>query len=323
VVKAMHGGGMSELAEASPETAGSVTPERLIEAIAAFTRGYSIESMPQDIDSAERYPAFLAAGTRVYVAHPPGVDIEDIVAMAERLAANGLRPVPHLAARRIESRALLETALERLARAGATSALVIAGDAPEPSGPFLAAMDLLRTGLLEQYGLENIGVAGHPTGIEGIPLETTEQALLIKAEFAWNTPLDVYIVTQFAFDPEPLLTWERDTGARGIDLPIHVGIAGPTKVKQLMKMGMRCGVRASLRMLRKHAGILASLLTVAAPDRLMVSLARHRLLHPETRIVGSHYFAFGGVEATAQWLNAVARGDILLNDEATGFEVRT
>ncbi len=57
------------------------------------------------------------------------------------------------------------------------------------------------------------------------------------------------IVTQFGFDAEAVVNWESNLRQDGIELPIHVGMAGQAPLRQLLGCAMRCGVTASMRML--------------------------------------------------------------------------
>jgi methylenetetrahydrofolate reductase (NADPH) len=133
--------------------------------------------------------------------------------------------------------------------------------------------------------------------------------------------LPLYIATQFGFDNDAVPKWEAATTAAGIELPIHVGMAGPTSLKQLVKFAMLCGIGASARMLITRTGATANLLRQQTPDELITTIARHRATSPSSRVVKPHFFAFGGVLKTARWANAVASGRFVLNGEATGFRV--
>jgi methylenetetrahydrofolate reductase (NADPH) len=128
-------------------------------------------------------------------------------------------------------------------------------------------------------------------------------------------------VTQFGFDADAFIDWEAETSARGIDLPMHVGLAGPASFRQLVKFAAVCGVGASARMLTSRTGAMAELIKTKAPDDMVVAFARHRAANPDTRIYCPHFFAFGGVAKSARWANAVRDGRIKLNKHESGFEV--
>ena len=129
------------------------------------------------------------------------------------------------------------------------------------------------------------------------------------------------MVTQFGFDPEAVTDWEASTTEAGIGLPIHVGMAGPSSLRQLVRFAMRCGIGSSARMMATRTGDMANLLRTKTPDDQITHFARHRLSNPSSRIERAHFFCFGGVLKTAQWANSVVAGRFELNSRGNGFEV--
>ena len=289
--------------------------------IAAFLRDYSIEITPHDAAKLDAIRAELRDGTTVYVAHPPGVPIDDIVELAGRVQQLGLTATPHVIARKLESREQLERALARCQELGIHNALCVAGDITAEKPAFDSSLQVLQTGLFKQYGFRNVGVAGHPEGSKAIGEERVEQALNGKAEFAKTAGFNLYFATQFGFDPQPFIDWEAATSAKGIHLPIHVGLPGPASLRQLAKFAMLCGVGASMRMLTSRTSAMANLLSTQAPDEMVTALARYKGANPQSRFKKVHFFAFGGVVKTARWANAVISGRFVLNNQATGFRV--
>lgn len=289
--------------------------------IAAFLRDYSIEITSHDADKLDAIRAELNPGTTVYVAQPPGVPIDDIVTLAGRVQKLRLTATPHIVARKLESREQLERVLARCQELGIRNALCVAGDSAAEKPAFNSSLEVLQTGLFAKYGFREVGVAGHPEGSKAIGEERVEEALRGKAAFAATAGFDVYFVTQFGFDPQPFIDWEAATTAKGIKLPIHVGMPGPASLRQLAKFAMLCGVGASMRMLTTRASAMANLLSTQAPDEMVTALARYRGLNPQSRFKKVHFYAFGGVVKTARWANAVISGRFVLNNQATGFRV--
>ena len=257
----------------------------------------------------------------MYVAHPPGVPIDDIVTLAGRVQKLGLKATPHVIARKLESREQLERALARCQELGIHNALCVAGDITADKPAYNSSLEVLQTGLFAKYGFREVGVAGHPEGSKAIGEERVEQALRGKAEFAKSAGFDLYFATQFGFDPQPFIDWEAATAAKGIKLPIHVGLPGPASLRQLAKFAMLCGVGASMRMLTSRTSAMANLLSTQAPDEMVTALARHKGANSQSRFKKVHFFAFGGVVKTARWANAVIAGRFVLNNQATGFRV--
>jgi methylenetetrahydrofolate reductase (NADPH) len=293
----------------------------LVAAIQAFVVDYSIEATTHDEARFDEIAAELDAGTRVYVAHVPGTPIDDVVSLALRFKDAGFTPVPHIIARKLSSRGQLEGALKRLREGGVDQALCIAGDIAVDDNAFDSSLEVLQTGLFGDYGFSEVGVAAHPEGSAAIGETRVEQALAGKGEFAKTAPFRLRFVTQFGFDAKAFIDWEAETSARGIDLPIHVGLAGPASLKQLARFAIVCGVGASARMLKTRTAATANLLKAKAPDDLVVDFAQHQAANPGTRIRSPHIFAFGGVAKSARWINAVRDGRFRLNKRETGFDV--
>jgi methylenetetrahydrofolate reductase (NADPH) len=293
----------------------------LLDAIRDFMADYSIEATTHDEAKFDEIVAELKAGTRVYIAHVPGTPIEGVVNLALRFKQAGMRPVPHIIARKLSSREQLEQALARLRQGGVDEALCIDGDIAVENNAFDSSLEVLKTGLFGQYGFREVGVAAHPEGSKAIGESRVAEALAGKVEFARTAPFKLRFVTQFGFDAQAFIDWERETSARGIDLPMHVGVAGPASFKQLAKFAVVCGVGASARMLANRTGAMADLLRTKAPDDLIVDFARHRAANPGSRIRCPHFFAFGGVAKSARWANAVRDGRIRFDKQESGFEV--
>lgn len=295
--------------------------EELKAAIVSFLDDYSIEATPHDAAKLDGFKDVLKPGTAVYIAHPPGMPIEDVLDLAEELKNRGYTPVPHIIARKLTSGEQLDGALARLQRHGIDEALVVAGDEAVPGAAFDSSLEVLQTGLFDRYGFREVGVAGHPEGSSAIGAERVEQALAGKVEFAKKAGFRLRLVTQFGFDTQAVIDWERRTSAAGLELPIHVGMAGPASLRQLLRFAVLCGIGNSARMLMRHGGKAANLLKTQAPDEPITEIARHRAQDPKSRFVKVHFFAFGGLAKTARWANTVIAGQFELNGRATGFDV--
>jgi methylenetetrahydrofolate reductase (NADH) len=291
--------------------------------ISKFLSDFSVETTPHDADNLKQYPDALKAGQRVYIAHPPGMSIDDVVDFAGRVRNLGLVPVPHIIARKLESREQLAKALARLQKMDIDHALVIAGDIVVDNHAFDSSLEVLKTGLLQEHGFRRVGIAGHPEGSKAIGDERARQALLDKVAFVADAPFKTYIVTQFGFDADAFTSWDMETAKAGIKLPIHVGMAGPASIRQLVRFAMMCGVGASARMLMTRTGATANLLRTQSPDDLITEFARHRLANPSARLERGHFFCFGGVIKTAQWANKVVAGKFTFNKDGTGFKVES
>jgi len=301
--------------------ADKLSPIKLSHEIIAFLENCSIEATPHERDRVEKFPTFLDAGSTVYVAHPPKVTIGEVVDMAKCLMQAGYLPVPHIVARKIEDRGQLDTTLGKLADAGIDRLLVVAGDPAEPAGEFSDSLAILRTGLVTHHGFHQVAIAGHPEGNRAVGPTALRQALLDKCTFAVQSKLDMYIVTQFGFDPDLVIAWERRTATDNVSLPVRVGMAGRAPFRQLIRYAMRCGVGTSLKTVIGMTSAMTHLAHLPGPDELVTTFARYRAANSASRLVGAHLFAFGGLEPSARWLNAVQAGRFTLNEESTGFNL--
>jgi len=274
--------------------------------IEAFLKDFSIEVMPRTAEKVEDFPALLPEGTRVYVAHIEGTPIEDLVATAARLNADGYKVMPHFPARIIKDRATLADWIARYqGEADVKQALLLAGGVTAPHGDFSDSMQLMETGLFDAAGFTNLHVAGHPEGNRDIDVKggrlRVDEALQWKNEFQTRTDAKMAIATQFAFEAQPIIEWADSLKHAGITLPIHIGIAGPAKLQTLIKFAITCGVGPSLKVLQKRAMDVTKLLLPYEPDDVVTALAAHKAAHPEFNVSHVHFFPLGGIKTNATW----------------------
>jgi methylenetetrahydrofolate reductase (NADPH) len=274
-------------------------------ALEAFLQGYSIEVMPRTAEKVADFRALLPQDTRVYIAHIDGTPIEDMVATARRLARDGYRVMPHFPARIIKDRATLADWIARYkGEAGVDQALLLGGGVNTPAGEFDSSMQLLETGLFD--GFRRLHVAGHPEGNRDIDTSGGDrivmEALRWKQAFSDRTDAEMAIVTQFAFEAAPIIAWADRLRAEGIDLPIHIGIAGPAKLQTLIKFAIACGVGPSLRVLQKRAMDVSKLLLPYEPTDILADLAAHKAARPDFNITHVHFFPLGGISGNATWV---------------------
>jgi len=264
----------------------------------------SLEMNADRAGDARAIAARLPVGTRVYVNHLPRHSLADSLAALVALRDAGLEPVPHLAARRIESRFALQRYLERaVAEAGVARALVLAGDVAQPQGPYADGAALLESGLLAAAGIREVGLPGYPEGHPAIPAAQLEAAMARKVEAAQSQGLGSYVVTQFSFAPSRIVEYCAGLARRMPAVPVYVGLAGPTDPLRLLRFAQRCGVSTSLRALRAQGFGAVKLVTHTDPGEQLAALARYCAAHAACNVVGVHLFSFGGVAQSAAWMN--------------------
>ena len=212
--------------------------------------------------------------------------------------------MPHIAARRIESSAQLESFLKRAVRdAGVQKALVVGGDVPQAAGPFADGAAVIRSGLLCAAGLREIGIPGYPEGHPRIPAATLERAFTEKLSLLATQGLGGYVVTQFSFAPARVVEYCTGLARTAPAVPVYVGLAGPTNPISLLRFAQACGVSASLRALRAQGIDAVKLVTHTDPGDQLSAIARYCALRPDCNVVGIHVFTFGGVAPAVQWMN--------------------
>ena len=275
-------------------------------AVEAFLQGYSIEVMPRTAAKIDDFRVLLPKGTRVYIAHIEGTPIDDMVATAKRLANDGYPVMPHFPARIIKDTQTLKNWIAMYqGEAGVDQALLLAGGVTNPHGEFESSMQLMETGVFDKAGFKRLHVAGHPEGNKDIDpdgsTKNVDEALVWKQKFSERTDADMALATQFAFDAVPIIAWADSLKNAGIDIPIHIGIAGPAKLQTLIKFAIACGVGPSLKVLQKRAMDVSKLLLPYEPTDVVAQLAAHKAAHPDFNVTNVHFFPLGGIKTNANW----------------------
>lgn len=288
--------------------------------ILKFLENTSVEVTPGGAKKIEDFRTILRPGTTVFVTFLPGSDFADTLATVKRLYAEGMKPVPHFAARSIPSKAFFEENLKIMqAECQVDEALLIGGGVTNPVGEFSSSMEVLRTDLFQKYGIKKLGVAGHPEGSPDIPPAEVTKALLEKNAYAKEHGIDMYITTQFCFEAEPIIEWDKRIQAEGNTLPIHIGIPGLATIKTLLAHATACGIGPSMRIITRQAANIAKLMTTRMPDKITRDLANYQANDPKCGITQCHLYPLGGMAKSAKWLYAVQDGKFVLTDE--GFDV--
>lgn len=273
---------------------------------AYITEGFSAEITAKDVENLRKAAPKLPPQTPIAVTFLPGETLEARLAAAKEVRALGFEPMPHFSARRITSVAEFKTMVERMAQeAGVKRCFAIAGDPPQPEGPFPDTSSLIETGLFEASGMKAIGVAGHPQGHPNMTEEECFAVLEKKCAMIHARGMKPLIVTQFGFDPDAFLHWLEVLRQRGTDAPVRIGIPGPTSITALLRFAARCGVDASASVMSKYGVSLTKLIGTAGPDKMVDAFARgFAQQHGRVRL---HFYPFGGLVKTAEWIEEYNR----------------
>src|SRR5690606_31409425 len=208
--------------------------------------GYSLEMTAKELDGLREAAPLIRPNTQVAITFLPGEEMEQRVEAAVLVRELGFEPIVHLSARRLESEEQLDWYLgEITSKARVRRVFIIAGDPPEPVGPYSDSLQIIETGLLQKHGIEIVGIGGHP---EGHPNNTKAELWdwmerkIAAIRAGGMIPL---VVTQFAFDDDAIVEWVGEMRGRGIDVPVRLGVPGPAGIKRLLGFAKRCGVGAS------------------------------------------------------------------------------
>ena len=272
-----------------------------------FLSGYSIEVTPRSANKIECFADVLPENTRVYIAQINIDDIPEMIVTAKRLKDEGFKVMPHFPARMIKNHAVLNDLISMYQNeAGVDEALLLAGGLPSPAGDYNSSMQLIESGLFDKAGFKRLHVAGHPEGNKDIDPDgsnkNVSEALSWKQEFSNRTDASMAITTQFCFDADVVKKWADTIKGSGIDLPIHIGIAGPAKLQTLLKFSIECGVGASMKVLTKRARDITKLLLPYKPTQILSDLANYRAQDSSFNIEQVHFFPLGGVKRAAEFV---------------------
>lgn len=266
-----------------------------------ITDGFSLEMTAKDEPSLRDAAPLIPAETPVAITYLPGEELEARVAATVAVRELGLEPMPHFSARRILSEDDFEGYLKAVVeQAGVRRCFIVAGDPPEPQGPYADTSALIATGAFERAGIRAIGIGGHPEGHPHMSAAQCWAVLESKVAEIERRGMAPLIVTQFGFDPDAFLNWLRELRARGIDCPVRLGVPGPAGIKRLLSYAARCGVGASASVLKKYGISVANLLGSAGPDKLVDAFAAG--LGAEHGRVRLHFYPFGGMVKTLEWI---------------------
>ena len=281
----------------------SATDSELNDRLSELLTGGSLEISPRELHRAPEVAALLPANSCIYIPSLPGLPLSRTLDAVAAIRGVGLDPVPHVSARRIRDREEFREFLKRAAAEyGVHRVLLIGGDEPRAKGPYNDSLQVLEQGVLVECGIREIGVGGYPEGHAHISLNALDQALQRKLELAREQNLGVYMVTQFCLSPQRVVDYCSGLARSQPDLPVYVGIAGPTDPVALARYAQRCGVSASLRALRNLGTGIAKLVTHTDPHDQLVALARYSRNREQSNVVGVHLYSFGGAERTARWM---------------------
>jgi methylenetetrahydrofolate reductase (NADPH) len=241
-----------------------------------------VESVPRDV--------------RLTVTTSPTKGLDRTLDLAGRLIGHGYEVVPHLSARLVRDEAHLKDLVQWALEIGVEDVFVPAGDVDPPAGKYVGAIGVLAELTAMGRPFKRVGITGYPESHPLIADDITIQSMWEKREHA------TYMVSNLCFDPEVLSGWVQRVRARGVMLPIYVGLAGPVARTKLLTMATKIGVGDSAKFLKSHVSWFLRFAAPGgySPERLLKRSAK-KLTGPEALIAGLHMFTFNQVAETERW----------------------
>ena len=279
-----------------------------------FLNSYTIETTPNVYEKYGNFSEFLDKKHSVYITFLPDEKSENVVETAKKLKLEGYEVIPHLPARTIKNNKVLEKYIGELADEAGCSKILIIGGGGNQAGEISSTMDVLKTDLLSKFNFKSVGVAGHPEGSPDISKNALDLAIIEKNKFSLNVDFKMYLATQFFFEAKSLIEWEKHLNTINNKLDIHAGIPGPASIKTLINYARSCGIGNSLRFLTKQAFNLTKLATLNTPDKLIYDLANYVETNKSTNLKNIHFYAFGGMKKTSEWLNHLNDSELEYNN---------
>lgn len=279
-----------------------------------FLNYYTIETTPNVYEKYGNFSEFLDKKHSVYITFLPDEKSENVVETAKKLKLEGYEVIPHLPARTVKNNKVLEKYIGELADEAGCSKILIIGGGGNQAGEISSTMDVLKTDLLSKFNFKSVGVAGHPEGSPDISKNALDLAIIEKNKFSLNVDFKMYLATQFFFEAKSLIEWEKHLNTINNKLDIHAGIPGPASIKTLINYARSCGIGNSLRFLTKQAFNLTKLATLNTPDKLIYDLANYVETNKSTNLKNIHFYAFGGMKKTSEWLNHLNDSELEYNN---------
>ena len=277
-------------------------------------RNYSIETTPNVYTKYGAFVDLVPLKNSIYVTYLPDEDPKRVIETSKKLTEEGYDVIPHLPARTIKDISALENYIGALSEKAGCKKILVIGGGGNQKGNISSSMDVLKTELLSKFNFKAVGLAGHPEGNQDITQEVIDKAIIEKNAFARNTDLKLYLATQFFFEVSSLEKWEKKLNTLDNNLEIHAGIPGPATLKTLVSYAKSCGISNSIRFLSKQAINVTKLMTTRTPDKLIADLADYKESNPSSKLTKLHFYAFGGIKKTSEWLHNITNSELEIND---------
>ena len=275
----------------------------------------SIETTPNVYAKYGTFSDLIDKKNSIYVTYLPDEDMNKVIDTAKKLTLEGYSVIPHLPARTIPNNKELEKYIQSLSEESGCSKILVIGGGGNQKGSITSSIEILETDLLSKYNFQEVGLAGHPEGNPDVTQVDLDNAIIEKNKFSKKSDFKMYLATQFFFEAKSLRAWEQHLNSLDNNLEIHAGIPGPATLKTLLSYATSCGIGNSIRFLSKQALNITKLATTRSPDKLIYDLASYQIENSDTKLKKIHFYAFGGIKKTSDWLKTVNKPDLSYNNQ--------
>ena len=232
----------------------------------------------------------------VTVTASPSKGLDATLDLTGRLRASGYRVIPHLSARLVVDDRHLAEIVARLTESGVDDVFVPGGDLDSPAGQFDSALSLLVSLSQMSHPFSRIGITGYPESHPRIADDVTIQAMWDKRRYA------SYIVSNLCLNAAALRRWIARVRARGVTLPLFIGMTGPLDRARLVNMAAKAGAADSARFLAGHTDWLVRLgVPYGYRPNTFLDRVGPALASPASAVAGLHLFTFNQVRQAEEW----------------------
>ena len=281
------------------------------EKVISLIDGFTIELNPKVRHKLKSIP--LDKKNNIYITYLPDASENDILETVDFVSKNNLTPITHLPARTMKNLDHVSQFLSQVRERTDSKKILVIGGGGNQLGQISSSLEILNSGILEEYNFDEIGIAGHPEGSPDISQETIDNFLNDKFDLTKSKGLNLELVTQFFFDAKPFIDWCDSLIEKKITIPVRVGFPGPASFKTLLNFGLMSGVGNSINFLKKNSSKVTDLLTKTSNDEMLISLAEYA--YKKDPLKSFHCFPFGGFEKTCLWLNEIQNGDFIVENQ--------
>lgn len=281
------------------------------EKVISLIDGFTIELSPKVRHKLKSIP--LDKKNNIYITYLPDASENDILETVDFVSKNNLTPITHLPARTMKNLDHVSQFLSQVRERTDSKKILVIGGGGNQLGQISSSLEILNSGILEEYNFDEIGIAGHPEGSPDISQETIDNFLNDKFDLTKSKGLNLELVTQFFFDAKPFIDWCDSLIEKKITIPVRVGFPGPASFKTLLNFGLMSGVGNSINFLKKNSSKVTDLLTKTSNDEMLISLAEYA--YKKSPLKSFHCFPFGGFEKTCLWLNEIQNGDFIVENQ--------